>query len=814
MNTPLPLTILLAMALCVPFRATAQGGTQPETETGTQTEETSTGQGGPGVGMTVPKPRPKTQEELQELLDEQMLREFITGYGQLRDEAKNNPMGLTEDDWARLTYGAKNLLKNAQTPMIRDSMRRTADTILDSYTTYLKKKKEQEEAGQTPVDTKPPNTRKAEEMLWDLRKTAAQFRIDQEPGSSIGYSQLGRDNVAEGNFREGASLLEKAVQLKSDDPRTYSAYGTAAYHLGDFKLAQRAASQALKIDPKDQAAFAVLRLAEGRSPTVTLPSVLTGAEGSFAAASLSGDAVAAPAARGSSVGAQNPGAASRGPSAAMAAAVQRSMAFAKEAAAALAVKDYLRAIEAAGKAIELNRNNAQAWNYRAIANSKLGRYEDAVKDASFALSLAPGNTAAFHTRSWALNKLGRHKEGLADADGVLAREPDNAFAYQNRAFALAGLGDRKGMMAALKRSAELDSRFKARYDAAIQAPENSDVLFLFDQEPAPKPGLPGPGAYPPRRWGVIAVSIISGGLLAALALLHLVSASWRERMSTAARRLLGGPAAAPQAAGGFWTKYRLVGAVGTGGMGVVYEALDSSLDRRVAIKKMRDEIRLDRRERERFLQEARTVASLRHPNIVEIYSIVEDGGDIYLVFEFAVGKTLHEVLSESGPLPFEKAERILKDACEAVGYAHAHKVVHRDIKPSNIMVTDEGAKVMDFGVARQAKDAATKVMTNTVVGTPPYMAPESEQGTVGPQSDVYGLGVVFYEMLAGKLPFAGVGAGMLLNKINGRFTPPSQAVQGLPAGIDEVMARVLAPDPARRYRTALEFISAVRSLKA
>ena len=190
---------------------------------------------------------------------------------------------------------------------------------------------------------------------------------------------------------------------------------------------------------------------------------------------------------------------------------------------------------------------------------------------------------------------------------------------------------------------------------------------------------------------------------------------------------------------------------------------------------MRDEIRLDRKERERFLREARTVASLKHPNIVEIYSIVEDGGEVYLVFEFAQGKTLHEVLSSGSPLAFDAARRVLKDACEAVECAHRNKIVHRDIKPSNIMVTEGGgAKVMDFGVARQAKEAATKVATNTVAGTPPYMAPESEQGTVGPQSDVYGLGVVFYEMLSGKLPFAGAGAGMLLNKMNAKFTPLSQ----------------------------------------
>ncbi|MBI5883705.1 MAG: protein kinase [Elusimicrobia bacterium] len=839
MNTTLSLSMMLAVGLCVPFRAAAEGGTQPGTQEGGQVGtplETQAGtpvgtQSGdqvqpadPGVDTTTPKPIPKTETQLRELADEQLWKDFVRDNGPLMRKAATKD-GLSEEEWLDLNAAANAFMRTAETEMYRQSVR----TVTEKFKPVSVREKEKQQAD--PLETAAATANetaknKAGDFIQNMRKLTSRIDIERDPGNPLGYSHLGEDLVKEENYREGAAVLEKAVQLKSNDSKTYSAYGTAAFHLGDFALARNAAERALRLDPKNDAAFAVLRLSEGKQASVSLPSVLTGqggGDGAFAmpsqgpavSAGPGGPGASGPAPEGQASAVSRPQARMR-PEAG-----QKSAAFAKEAAAALSVKDYLKAIEAATRAIELNDNNAQAWNYRAMAQSKLGRYEAAAKDASYALSLAPNNAAALHTRSWALNKLSRFKEGLADADLVLSREPDNAFAYQNKAFALAGIGDRKGMLEALKRSAEIEPRFKARYEAALQVPENSDVLFLFDQDPGPKVAPPedAPVQGGGRRGLAFAVTAV-GGFLAALAVVVAVFPGLRKGMSVAAR----GAAASQEngavlqgqgEAGSFWKKYRRVREVAVGGMGVVYEAEDTSLGRRVAVKKMRDEIRLDRRERERFLQEARTVASLKHPNIVEIYSIVEDGGEVYLVFEFAEGKTLHEVLSGGLPLPFDAARRVLKDSCEAVECAHRNKIVHRDIKPSNIMVAaGGGAKVMDFGVARQAKEAATKAATNTVVGTPPYMAPESEQGTVGPQSDVYGLGVVFYEMLSGKLPFAGSGAGMLLNKMNAKFTPLSQAAAGLPPAIDDVISRVLSPDPAKRYRTVGEFRAAVEELKA
>src|SRR5206468_3361053 len=125
---------------------------------------------------------------------------------------------------------------------------------------------------------------------------------------------------------------------------------------------------------------------------------------------------------------------------------------------------------------------------------------------------------------------------------------------------------------------------------------------------------------------------------------------------------------------------------GLGGMGVVYEALDRSLGRRVAIKKMRDEIRVDPRERERFLKEARTVAALHHPDIVDIHAVIDEGDDVYLVFEYVEGETLYQLLDRKGRLSLEEAASLVDQVGQALAYAHQRGVIHRDLKPSNIMV--------------------------------------------------------------------------------------------------------------------------------
>lgn len=504
-------------------------------------------------------------------------------------------------------------------------------------------------------------------------------------------------------------------------------------------------------------------------------------------------------------------------------ALTRSNEYARDAADAMRLNDFASAYDLATKSVQLNPSNAQALNYRAIALSRMGKNAEAVQDASAALALAPGSAAALQTRSLALSRLGRYKEALADAQATLAADRSNAFAWNNEAYALAGLGDREGAVDALRHSAALDPRFQSQLERALQLPRNADLTLLFQDAPAAaSTSAPSPASRRGRFLRLFALTAI-GGLLIAMGTLHVVSSTWRDAVRATVRRwsAAGSPVSAsaadalpPAGAGAFWAQYELVKEIGLGGMGVVYEARDRSLDRRVAVKRMRDELRMDARDRRRFVQEARTVAQLHHPNIVDIYSIVEDGADVYLVFEFVPGRTLHDALKD-GALDLPSAARVLREVAAAVDHAHSRGVIHRDLKPSNVMLTPDGrVKVMDFGIARQAKDAMThKSMTaNTIAGTPPYMAPEQEQGTVRKEADVYALGVCLYEMLCGRLPFSGMGGAMLLEKLNGRHAPIRDRVPSLPAGLDEVFARALSPDPDRRYHSAAELSDAVSAL--
>jgi len=157
-------------------------------------------------------------------------------------------------------------------------------------------------------------------------------------------------------------------------------------------------------------------------------------------------------------------------------------------------------------------------------------------------------------------------------------------------------------------------------------------------------------------------------------------------------------------------KYVLLRQIGEGGMGLVYEGRDNTLKRSVAVKKLRSEIKLNPRDKSRFLHEAQTVAALHHPFIVDIYAIIEEADEIYLVFEHVDGNTLEQIIEKAGHMSAEAAKPVLKCVCEALAFAHANKIVHRDLKPSNIMVTKLGhAKVMDFGIARQMKDTASRL---------------------------------------------------------------------------------------------------------
>ncbi|MCR4296029.1 MAG: serine/threonine protein kinase, partial [Elusimicrobia bacterium] len=227
-------------------------------------------------------------------------------------------------------------------------------------------------------------------------------------------------------------------------------------------------------------------------------------------------------------------------------------------------------------------------------------------------------------------------------------------------------------------------------------------------------------------------------------------------------------------------------------------------------------IRWDPRERARFVAEAKLVAKLHHPHIVEIHTIVEQEGEVYLIFEHIAGRTLRQVIAEDGKLPFQKARDLFRGVASALDYAHGLGVIHRDLKPANLMVDAEGrVRVMDFGIARLTEEALSRrTGTSRAVGTPLYMAPEQEQGVARSESDAYSMAVCLYELLTGRRPFAGSGTGLLMNKLKSVYEPPSKLDARLPSGLDEVFAKALGPDPDKRYASAGKLLRALESLEA
>jgi serine/threonine protein kinase len=207
-------------------------------------------------------------------------------------------------------------------------------------------------------------------------------------------------------------------------------------------------------------------------------------------------------------------------------------------------------------------------------------------------------------------------------------------------------------------------------------------------------------------------------------------------------------------------RYRIIGELGAGAMGIVYHATDPSIGRSVAIKtiRIRDINDTQKRDklRERLFREARSAGVLSHPNIVTIYDMDEADGLAYIAMAYVNGPTLEKILSSEAPLSGANMLRILRQAASALDYAHGRGIVHRDVKPANIMTDEDGAvKITDFGIAKIAA-VSNVTETRTVVGTPNYMSPEQVQGLpVDGRSDQFSLAVIAYEILTGERPFAG-----------------------------------------------------------
>jgi serine/threonine-protein kinase len=254
--------------------------------------------------------------------------------------------------------------------------------------------------------------------------------------------------------------------------------------------------------------------------------------------------------------------------------------------------------------------------------------------------------------------------------------------------------------------------------------------------------------------------------------------------------------------------YDIVAELGRGGMGVVYKGYEGSLNRYVAIKVLADALAHDAAVKERFLREARSMAALNDPHIIQIYFIGDDAGQTYFVMEFVDGESLSSILKREGLLQPEQAARIVYQTALGLATAHDRGVIHRDIKPGNIMITSRGnVKIADFGIALSSQDISKKLTsTGEFVGTPGYLSPEVCLGKpVDQRSDIFSLGIVLFEMLAGRMPFTEESPlGLMLEVVKAEIPDVCKLNSQVDPELARVLSRMIAKEPADRYQSCHE----------
>jgi len=253
---------------------------------------------------------------------------------------------------------------------------------------------------------------------------------------------------------------------------------------------------------------------------------------------------------------------------------------------------------------------------------------------------------------------------------------------------------------------------------------------------------------------------------------------------------------------------RVLGEIGSGGMAVVYEAIQEPLNRRVAIKALKPSIAIDSQFAERFEREANFMASLQHENILHVIDFIKDGRSMFIIMEYVDGIDLYDLLERSPRLPADIAAIITLQLARGLDYAHFRGIIHRDIKPANIMVSMQGdVKLMDFGIARHER-FGDLTETGTGLGTPSYMSPEQILGDkLDFRSDIFSVGIVLYQMLTGRKPFVEDDSRTVMQKIRlDRYESPKKLGVEMPRKLERIMARCLQKMPANRYPTTQALI--------
>lgn len=263
-------------------------------------------------------------------------------------------------------------------------------------------------------------------------------------------------------------------------------------------------------------------------------------------------------------------------------------------------------------------------------------------------------------------------------------------------------------------------------------------------------------------------------------------------------------------------KYEILWEIARGGMGVVYEAFDPNLERRVAIKTLHSNAHESHRASEmleRFRREAQAAARLNHPNIVTVYEFGNHNGTMFIAMEFVEGSNLRDALRKDPAFSWEDISSIMQQLLAGLGHAHQHGVIHRDVKPANIFLLKNGdLKLGDFGVARVETSDLTQMGSS--LGTPTYMAPEQILGAmIDPRSDLFAAGVVLYELLTGVKPFTGEMTVVTHKIVQEDPLWPSEIRQNIPPVLDKLIRQALAKDPEARFQTAQEFSLAIQALQ-
>ncbi|PCI39568.1 MAG: hypothetical protein COB53_03045 [Elusimicrobia bacterium] len=700
------------------------------------------------------------------------------------EEANRMPLEVAKAHLNLNTVGEENNLYFG--PSDEEMMAQIESFSFDSVDSSNSGNSKTEAKAETTSVAVPDSVKDAEDKMLDRTSPAVVKRAAELDSTNGDYRYFNAYQQEQAGDLQGAyEEYRAALHNEREDPKTFAGLARTAFAVGRTQEANEAAWQALQRNPSAELrriAESYFELSKDRLRSV--PSKHADVRGEIV-----GGVKIGPGSNSFPQGTLDPRS-------------RRSHALMEQALRALRVGNAQEAVALTTRALELNPDNARALNFRSTAFERLGKHAQALDDAESVVALAPGNSSGLLTRAFVKVKLGRFKEALEETHAVLKKNPRSAPALRIASFAQAGLGDREGMLETLKQGASISPALARLYERALQLPQGDELTLLFGYgvitSEGQEPKIPKHPMESPVFWWVIA----------AVAAASVLAAGWARRRTKPIVEPTEKTTVLP-------TGFEMAGTLGTGGMGVVYKARDQGTNRFVAIKRLREEIRSDARSVELILKEARAVARLNHPNIVAVFGARRHNQETFLIFEYVEGKTLSSLMAERDTVGILEAVSIMAQACAAIDHAHSRGVVHRDIKPANLMIDTNGLlRVMDFGIARLATDVMTRMTRSTVVaGTPPYMAPEQEEGKARRESDIFSLGVLLYELVTGELPFPGMGAALHLQKREGRFVPPSQRIPtGLPPELDAMIAKAIAPDPADRFSSAGEFSAALKGL--